>query len=200
MGGGCSKCCGGCNDGYSNWGCFCHKDNWGETKSRADRAYCDSDESWDGALLCFKSCPNGYHSAGCCLCEPDNGPPGSIKVWPHQRMYCSSNQVLEGLLCYDRCPSGYFASTVNICSPNEGAGVKVWLNQRQYCASDKEFVDGLCYEKCAKGWSAVGSGAPTMCTPDGGIGPKVWYSQRMYCKDDEELKAGMCYIKKEVSD
>ena len=199
MGGGCSKCCGGCNGGYNNDGCFCRKNSVGVQKWRTERSYCNSDEYSDGAWLCYKRCPDGYNDIGL-LCEPVGGWPGTVQIWPHQRMYCSGNQVLEGLLCYDRCPSGYFASTVNICSPNEGAGAKVWLNQRQYCPSDKEFVDGLCYEKCAKGWSAVGSGAPTMCTPDGGIGPKVWLSQRQYCQDNEEYKAGMCYIKKEVSD
>lgn len=190
-------CCGRCGGGYADDGCTCRKRNIGVQMWRTQRAYCNSDEYSDGAWLCYKRCPSGYNDIGL-LCEPEGGWPGTVQIWPHQRMYCPSNQVLEGLLCYDRCPSGYYASTVNICSPNEGAGVKVWLNQRQYCDDNKEFLDGLCYTKCAKGWSAVGTGAPTICTPDGGIGPKVWLNQRQYCKENEEFKAGLCYIKKEL--
>jgi hypothetical protein len=168
------------------------------TAQSATRRYCDSDEYQSGCCICYKHCPNGYHSAGV-LCQPNDGPPGTIAVAPWQRYYCDSNQVLEGALCYDRCPNGFYASTVNICSPNEGAGLKIASWSRGYCEGDyPEYVDGLCYKRCPSGWSAVGSGAPTECAPDGGIGRKVSLAQREYCREDEELNAGMCYTRKEI--
>ena len=34
---------------------------------------CNNDEEMNG-LLCYPKCRPGYHSVGCCLCEPDGGP------------------------------------------------------------------------------------------------------------------------------
>ena len=77
-------------------GCACIK------KTLGQRQTCRGDEEMkDG--LCYSKCAPGYHTVGCCLCEPDGGP--GIRKTAFDRYQCPppgapDYKNLRGALCY----------------------------------------------------------------------------------------------------
>jgi hypothetical protein len=79
-------------------------DSFGVMKRLVHRARtCNADEDKDG-IRCYPRCKSGYKPAGCCLCEPNDGP-GGIRIWPTDRYECpppgnTTHTKLTGVLCY----------------------------------------------------------------------------------------------------
>jgi hypothetical protein len=85
---------GGCVGGSKTecGGCGCIK------KTAMERDSCRSDEDRDG-VLCYPKCRPGYHSVGCCLCEPDGGVK-RIELDARTRCPYDKHTKKVGVLCY----------------------------------------------------------------------------------------------------
>jgi hypothetical protein len=95
-----------CPDGYDGKAhdrCWAKGANiFGVMKYGVDRLKCNDDEDGWGAL-CYPKCKPGYHSVGCCLCEPEGGP--RITKTAFDRYVCpppgnTTHTKLVGALCY----------------------------------------------------------------------------------------------------
>ena len=171
--------------GYTNW-----FESWDEQLKRCERSEGTACE-WNGAIA-YPKCKAGYHSVGCCLCEPDGGP--GIKKTLFDRQYCAPGETNIAGLCYKNCKPGYRFFGGNLCEPIEGFGIKKTLGARQYCAPGETNVVGLCYKNCKPGYHFAGG---NLCEPDGGFGIKKTLMDRQHCDNPKSTNIlGKCNITK----
>ena len=122
--------------GYANY-----FETWDEQLKRCEKSEGTACE-WNG-LIAYPKCKAGYHSVGCCLCEPDGGP--GIKQTLFDRQYCAAGETNVAGLCYKNCKSGYHYFGGNLCEPDGGPGIKKTIFDRTKCDNPKaRNVFGLC--------------------------------------------------------
>lgn len=147
-----------CPAGMRDDGVSCWVDTYGRgvgySLAEWDRCVRENGHCEQYGLLYYPKCKPGYHSVGCCLCEPDGGP--GIKKTLFDRQKCSADEEMNGALCYPKCKAGFHKVGCCICEPDGGPGIKSDLFSRQYCPPGQELDAGLCYPKCNENEKGVG--------------------------------------------
>lgn len=107
-----------CPPGTRDDGINCWVDTYGRGSGYTiwESARCASEHSQgceQHGLMFYPKCADGYHSVGCCLCEPNGGP--GIKKTLLEREGCDEDHELYNNMCYPK-PLPNFNCVGNTCT------------------------------------------------------------------------------------
>ncbi len=128
---------------------------------------CNSDEEKNG-LLCYPKCKEGFHSVGCCLCEPNGGP--GIKKTLMDRQYCPPGYKNVAGICWAECSGETIDTGAQCLKKSYGRGAGKPLG----CASNEDYDSGLCYPKCKEVQGVKDALAKNPSMTFKPIGPMCW--------------------------
>lgn len=162
-------CCGGCNPGYYDAGCFCARDAHSIGPSNME---CPAGYFLNKALgTCHKECPSGYTNMGETCHRPVSTRGASSMTCPNG--YFQSSLTAR---CHKECPAGYTntgefchrpVSTLlmssMICKDSEERIGARCFPVGGSCFNNEENDAGLCYSKCDAGYSGVGPVCWSQC-------------------------------------